>query len=191
MTYNSPNLILASQSPRRIELLKAEGYSFEVKPASIEETLDPRLNPQKNALGIARKKAQKIHEIYPDHFVLGADTIVVLEGNIIGKPIDSNDASKILNLLKGKEHEVMTAVSLIDPKGNLWEDVEVSKVKIKPLTQETIDTYIKSGESLDKAGAYAIQGKGAKLVDSWSGSYSNIVGLPIEIVKKMLQNHGF
>ncbi len=191
MTYNAPKLILASQSPRRIELLKAEGYSFNVIPASIEETIDPRLSPQKNVLAIARKKAQKIHEKHQNHFVLGADTIVVLEGNIIGKPGDSKDANKILNHLNGKEHEVMTAISFIDSKGKLFEEVEISKVRIKTLTQEIIDSYIKTGEPLDKAGAYAIQGKGASLVESWSGSYSNIIGLPIEMVKKILQNHGF
>jgi septum formation protein len=187
----TPPLILASQSPRRIELLKNLGLKFEIIPASVEETTQADRTPEENALAIASLKATHVARGNPGAYVLGADTLVVLDGALLGKPHNAHDADHMLHRLSGRTHKVITAVVLIDGKGVHWEQTVISTVNIKPLTDETIHTYIATGEPLDKAGAYAIQGRGADLVDSWSGSWSNIVGLPTETVCDLLKQAGY
>jgi len=191
MTPKTPKLILASQSPRRRELLQSRGLEFDIQPASVEESIDTHQGPENNVLSIARSKAEAVHRMNPDCFVLGADTIVVLENVIIGKPRDREDAVRILTRLSGKDHQVMTAAVIIDPSGKHRETVVTSTVTIKTLTQGEMMDYIQTGEPMDKAGAYAIQGQGSALVKSWSGSYSNIVGLPVDPVLDMLIQAGF
>lgn len=187
----TPTLILASQSPRRIELLKSLGLKFQIVPASVEETTQDDRSPEENALAIASRKAAHVARDNPDAYVLGADTLVVLDDVLLGKPHNAHDADRMLNRLSGRTHRVITGVVLIDNRGVHWEQAVVSTVHIKPLDDRTIHSYIASGEPMDKAGAYAIQGRGAELVESWSGSWSNIVGLPTETVRDLLGQAGY
>lgn len=191
MTLFSKKLILASRSPRRSELLRSLGLKFEVSPSNVEENSDPRVSPEQNALNIARDKARWVARQNPDCYVLGADTMVVLDQEIIGQPADAEDAFRILSQLAGKEHRVITGVVLISPEEEEYETAAVSTVTIKSISSDEIRSYIATGEPLDKAGAYAIQGEGAHLVESWEGSYSNIVGLPLEALTDLLKQAGF
>lgn len=191
MSSNNAKIILASQSPRRRELLKELALNFEVEPCPLEETLRPDQTPEQNALTVARAKTLWVARRRPGYFVLGADTIVVLDGKIIGKPEDESDARRILETLGGRRHQVITGVAALNPKGALFEEAAVSTVNFKPLTGEEIAAYVSTGEPLDKAGAYAIQGKGAFMVESYQGSYSNIVGLPLDTTEKLLRRAGY
>ena len=182
-------IILASQSPRRIELLQQITTDFEVIPSAIEEIFDPQRTPLENAVALAVEKAQSVARNHKGHIVLGADTLVVLDGKIIGKPTDQNDAYQILKRLGGREHQVITGVAIVN--NSTFKDAAVSTVVIKPLTDEEIIRYIDTGEPMDKAGAYAIQGKGAFMVSSYRGSYTNIVGFPMETVKALLHQAGY
>ncbi|MGP0628377.1 Maf family protein [Nitrospina sp. 32_T5] len=191
MTDSNPKLILASQSPRRIDLLRRMELKFEIIPASVDEVTDPTLPPEENVKALAYQKAEHVARTHPGSFVLGADTIVVLEDRLLGKPQNVKDAEAMLNELSGRAHRVITGVALIDPEGVHSGHAEVSTVLIKKLDLETIRRYIEGGEPMDKAGAYAIQGVGAELVESWSGSWTNIVGLPVEAVSRLLKQAGF
>lgn len=191
MSSHHPRILLASQSPRRSELLKSIHISFEIDPPLIDEIIREDYSPVENVLSIAETKARWVAERNKNKFIIGADTIVVLENKIIGKPTDINDARRILELLSGKRHEVITGVTVLNPQGNCFPSASVSQVKIKTLTSNEIREYIETGEPMDKAGAYAIQGKGSTLVESWSGSWSNIVGLPVETVKSLLATAGY
>ena len=182
-------IILASQSPRRIQLLGEITDEFQVIPSEVEEVFSGDRTPGDNAVAIAREKAQWVADRNPGHCVLGADTIVVLNDEIIGKPKDEEQAYKILKRLSGKIHRVITGVALVGD--DVLEEACVSTVSIKPLTNQEIYSYIQSGEPMDKAGAYAIQGKGAFMVKAYEGSFSNIVGLPLETVRKLLNLAGF
>ena len=182
-------IILASQSPRRIQLLGEITDEFQVIPSEVEEVFSGDRTPGDNAVAIAREKAQWVADRNPNHCVLGADTIVVLNDEIIGKPEDEEQAYKILKRLSGKIHSVITGVALVGD--DVLEEACVSTVSIKPLTNQEIYSYIQSGEPMDKAGAYAIQGKGAFMVKAYEGSFSNIVGLPLETVRKLLNLAGF
>jgi len=155
-------LILASQSPRRLELLKQITDQFEVVPSSVEEKIDYGLRPEENARVLARAKAEDVAKNYPDCWVIGADTLVTLHQEILGKPEDVADAQRMLRRLSGKEHRVATGICVVGPKKTLDKTV-TSKVRFKTLTEEEIVNYVKTGEPMDKAGAYAIQGKGCLL----------------------------
>ena len=187
----TPTLILASQSPRRIELLKELGLHFQIIPASVEEATQADRTPEENAVAIAGRKATHVARDNAGAYVLGADTLVVLDGDLLGKPHNAHDADRMLHRLSGRTHRVITGVVLVDDKGVHWEQTVTSTVDIKPLNDETIHAYIATGEPLDKAGAYAIQGLGEDLVDAWSGSWSNIVGLPTETVCDLLKQAGY
>ena len=189
MNHSSSSVILASQSPRRIELLKQVITDFKVIPSEVEEILRPDRSPEENAEALGLEKANWVAKHNPGHWVIGADTVVVLDEEIIGKPTDDEDARRILKRLSGREHQVVTGVAVVHLK--TASTTTVSRVRIKPLTHEEIVTYVDSGEPLDKAGAYAIQGKGASLVDGFDGSYTNIIGLPIETLKDLLQQAGY
>ena len=182
-------IILASQSPRRIELLRQIVSDFEVIPSAIEEVIDPQRTPRENAVVLAVEKALWVASNNKGHFVLGADTLVVLDGEIIGKPIDRDDAYRILRRLSGREHQVITGVAIVNAA--IFKDAASSTVAIKPLTDEEIFRYIDGGEPMDKAGAYAIQGEGAFMVSSYLRSFTNIVGLPMETVKDLLNQSGY
>lgn len=189
MTPPQIPVILASQSPRRRELLKEIVADFEVVPSSIEEVLQPGLSPKENAIALARMKAEDVSRRRPGHFVIGADTLVALNGEIIGKPDNPADACRILRRLNGGSHQVITGVAIVN--SNPVEDATVSEVTIRPLDDEEISRYVETGEPLDKAGAYAIQGAGASIISFYKGSYSNIVGLPLDMVKALLSRSGY
>ncbi len=186
----TPKLILASQSPRRLELLRQITDQFEVVPSSVEEKLDPGLRPEENAKLLARAKAESVAKNYPDSWVIGADTLVALHQEILEKPVDVPDALRMLSRLSGKEHRVMTGICVVSPGKTLDKSV-TSKVRFKSLTAEEISNYVLTGEPMDKAGAYAIQGKGSFMVRDFSGSKSNIIGLPIDELKILLIKTGF
>lgn len=184
-------LILASGSQRRRELLRAAGIQLEVCPANICEDRRPGEPAQQYALRLAQEKAQKIAQQFAEQFVLGADTIVVVDEEVLGKPQDSEDAAHMLRLLSGRAHLVITAVSLIAPGKAPNTRSMTTKVCFRPLDENEIQQYISSGEPRDKAGAYAIQGGAAPWVVSLEGDYSNVVGLPMPLVAEMLHTAGF
>ena len=182
-------VILASQSPRRIELLKTVIKNFRIVPSKIDEVCDIDLSPEENAVLLGRGKATWVAKHHPHNLVIGADTMVVLENKIIGKPTDAENARQILRQLSGQEHKVITGVAVVHSK--IFSAVSISHVRIKALTRNEINSYVESGEPMDKAGAYAIQGEGSFLVESYSGSYSNIIGLPMDLLKDLLQKLNF
>ena len=178
-------VILASQSPRRIELLKTVIKNFRVVPSKINEVCDINLSPEENAILLGREKATWVAKHHPRNLVIGADTMVVLKNKIIGKPTDAENARQILRQLSGQEHKVITGVAVVHSK--IFSAASISHVRIKTLTPNEINSYVESSEPMDKAGAYAIQGEGSFLVESYSGTYSNIIGLPMDLLKDLLQ----
>jgi septum formation protein len=185
-----PKLILASASPRRQELLREAGIQFEVFPAHIPEDQKPGEEAVDYAMRLAEEKARTVAVRFPQHFVLGADTIVVLNGEVLGKPVDRQDAARILRKLSGHAHLVTTAVSLVRP-GHVSTRTCTSKVFFRRLEEGEIQQYIAGEEPMDKAGAYAIQGGAAPWVVRLEGDYSNVVGLPVSLVTEMLRASGF
>ncbi|MFS0654681.1 Maf family protein [Bacillus sp. 179-C3.3 HS] len=181
--------ILASQSPRRKELLDLAGYSYEIHASQLKEEINRNLSPAENVQWLAEQKANDIHTKHPNAVVIGADTIVALDGTCLGKPKDQADASEMLQLLSGKTHQVLTGVTIQSEnrKETFYESTEVT---FWTLTQQEIDRYIKTGEPLDKAGSYGIQGKGALFVQKIAGDYFSVVGLPIAKTAKVLQTFG-
>lgn len=172
-------IILASASPRRKRLLEQIGLPFEIMLCDIEENNVEGL-PFEIARRIALKKALSAGSKSPDRWILGADTIVVLDDMIMGKPGDVQEAKGMLNLLSDREHEVITGFSIINPAGEIAENRHDSTiVRVKKLCQKEIDSYIKTGESFGKAGGYGIQGIGSFMIKGIKGSYSNVVGLPL------------
>jgi len=173
-------LILASVSPRRSEILQALGWRIRVIPSGVSEEEMPHADPVEAATILALHKAREVASRLRKGMVLGADTIVHLDGRIMGKPRDAGEARGYLRLLSGKTHRVTTGLALIDVATGREElAAETTRVKMHPLLDEEIQTYLESGEPFDKAGAYAIQGKGFILVDKIWGSYTNVIGLPV------------
>jgi len=171
-------LILASQSPRRIELLRLAGIPFVAMPADVDESVQRGEGPEDYVRRVAEQKARAV-EARPDDIVLGADTVVVIDGEILGKPRDRADARRMLQLISGREHEVITGICL--RRGNqLLNDRARTRVRMILLAQEEIEEYVATGEPMDKAGAYAIQGLASRFIERIDGSYSNVVGLPVE-----------
>jgi len=187
----STRLVLASGSPRRRELLGQLGLQFEVVPSGVPEVPLAGEEPASFARRVARDKALDVALRRRGCWVLGADTVVVIDGRILGKPADVTDAREMLRLLSGREHEVLTGVVLGGPTGEVAADLVVrSRVGFRDLSEEEISTYANSGEPLDKAGAYAIQGGAGRFVDSVVGSYSNVIGLPCDEVRGLLVREG-
>jgi septum formation protein len=180
------SLILASASPRRAELLRNAGMSFSVEPACVAERSLPGEDPLAYAQRLARDKACAIFEKHPDSVVLGADTIVVVDEHLLEKPADSHDAARMLRLLSGRVHRVITGVCLIAP-GHEQSGAEVTEVRFSKLEDREIMHYIESGEPMDKAGAYAIQGVASRWVERIDGCYFNVVGLPVPRVYRMIR----
>ncbi|MFN8576233.1 MAG: Maf family protein [Candidatus Sericytochromatia bacterium] len=183
------NIILASASPRRKELLELINLSFTIQSSNIDEIIDETLSLEKKIEKLSYQKAYDISlKNKGNNLIIGADTIVELNNEILGKPKDKNDASRMLNLLSGKEHNVITAITLIDTSNDKFISThEKTKVKFIELNQDKINKYIDSGEPMDKAGAYAIQGLGVMFVKSISGCYTNVVGLPIPLLTNILE----
>ena len=171
-------LILASKSPRRIELLKLAGFNYEIIPATADEKIDSSFTPCETVVALASQKAAEISEKHPGDTVIGADTIVVYNGEIMGKPADADDAFRMLKKLSGNIHSVYTGVCIRcgDKQHTFFEE---TMVEFYPLSDEEIVGYIKTGEPMDKAGAYGIQEKGSLLVKRIDGDYFNVVGLPL------------
>ncbi len=187
----TPQLILASASPRRRELLQGIGVVFTVIPSDTAEAAQPGELPQEYALRVAGEKALDIARRHPGVWILGADTIVEIAGEVLGKPRDTTDGRRMLRLLSARTHQVMTAFILLDGEGHVRaRQVVTSRVTFKPLSDAQIHAYLATGEPSDKAGAYAVQGLGASLVERVEGSYTNVVGLPMDEVQAALHTAG-
>jgi len=170
--------ILASASPRRRELLTLAGFAFGIRVPDIDEAVSPEWSPGEAARELARQKAEAVAAQCPEHCIIAADTIVVLDKLILGKPKDTQDAVRMLRLLSGREHRVITGVCLMQNSRQRVFSQETS-VRFYPLRDDEIERYVATGEPMDKAGAYGIQGRGALLVESIAGDYFNVVGLPV------------
>ncbi|OPZ84192.1 MAG: Septum formation protein Maf [Firmicutes bacterium ADurb.Bin419] len=191
-------IVLASQSPRRSELLKQLGLDFIVKTSDLDESNSVGLEASELVMHLAHEKAKIVaSEIAEESgsskefMVIGADTVVVRDGVILGKPEDSDDAFNMLKSLQGRWHEVMTGIAVIDMQNSKFtKGIEVTRVKMKELDDEALRSYINTGEPVDKAGAYGIQGLGAVLVERIEGCYFNVVGLPISKLSDILKIYG-
>ena len=188
-------LVLASVSPRRRELLQNAGIPFIIQASKIPELPLEGEAPQACAERLAREKALDVFRLRPQDFVLGADTIVIVNGQILGKPHDVADAARMLRLLVGRTHQVTTGICLMRPddKGRSSVDdtrSETTRVTMSGLNEDDIRSYIATGEPMDKAGAYAIQGIASRWISQIEGDYFNVVGLPVSLVYRMLQENG-
>src|SRR5262245_5218445 len=187
-------LLLASASPRRRELLREAGVAFEVRPADVDERVLEGEVPEHYASRLARAKALRVAQESggdPPRWVLGADTIVVLEGRIYGKPDDAEHAVRTLRALSGRTHRVLTAVALTRSDGSALREIRVeSRVTLRAAPDPEIRAYVATGEPLDKAGAYAVQGAGGTLVERVEGSRSNVIGLPLDETLSLLREAG-
>ena len=191
MKKKKVKLILASGSPRRIELLKMLGCKFRIIPSKAEEKISPRLSPIQNVKRLSRLKAFNVASKISDGIIIAADTVVVLNQKILGKPKNKKEAQVMLKKLSGKEHRVITGLAVVDAETKkMLQDVTITRVKFQKLTNNLIEKYIASGEPLDKAGAYGIQGKAALLVESIKGDYFNVVGLPLNALNQLLEKFG-
>jgi septum formation protein len=183
-----PTLILASGSPRRAEILRTIGWPFEARPANIDETRRPDEDPLSYVQRLAREKAEAAAAYEStERLVVGADTIVLIDDEILGKPRDQDDARRMLGLLSGKWHAVLTGMALLNRSSSkLSLARELTEVKFAALREDEIEWYIGTGEPMDKAGAYAIQGLGARFVEGIKGDYYNVVGLPVRLLYAMV-----
>jgi septum formation protein len=186
---DSPKIILASTSPRRRYLLKQAGLDFSVVPSRFNENSVRISSPESYVRQLAEHKAKDVSQKYPDSWVIGADTIVLIQDTILGKPGSSAEARRMLKKLSGNTHQVLTGYCICcKTKGRIYSQTVKTDVQFKSLTEEEIEWYIQTGEPFDKAGAYAIQGLGTFLVKSINGSYTNVVGLPVcEIIEFLLK----
>jgi len=178
-------VILASRSPRRSELLKAAGISFEVLAADVDETPRPNEAPAAYVERLALEKARAVLALRPGATVLGADTTVTIGGEILGKPAGKDDAIRMLRKLSGAVHDVHTGVALVS-SSRVRTAVETTRVWFSEMTDEDISWYVATGEPVDRAGAYAIQGFASRFIPRIEGSYSNVVGLPVALVSSIL-----
>jgi septum formation protein len=177
-------LVLASKSPRRQQILRDAGIPFVLRSADVPEEHLPGESPADYVRRLAQEKAFAV-PILAGEVVLGADTVVVIDGLVLEKPNDADDATRMLELLSGREHQVITGICLRSDTRKIV-DAATTRVRFVPLTREQIEAYVASGESMDKAGAYAIQGLASKFIDRIEGCYSNVVGLPVALVYRHL-----
>ena len=183
-------IILASQSPRRRELLERMGISqFDVIPAKGEERADPNLTPDQLVEELSRQKAAEIAAGNPDALIIAADTVVAVDGTVLGKPHDRDDAVRMLQTLSGREHTVYSGLTVCW-QGRSVTQHEATVVRFRPLTRDDIHHYVSTGEPMDKAGSYGIQGYGCTLVEGISGDYYNVVGLPVCRLSQILSGFG-
>ncbi len=179
-------IILASRSPRRSELLAAAGIAFDVLAADVDETPRPGEPPAAYVERLAIEKARAVFALRPLARVLGADTTVTIDGEILGKPADADEAFRMLRKLSGRAHEVHTGVALVSAAG-VTSAVDTTRVWFDAMTDEDISWYVATGEPMDRAGAYAIQGRAGRFIPRIEGSYSNVVGLPVAMVSSILK----
>lgn len=184
-----PLIILASKSPRRRYLLEQAGIAFRIVPSDIDESIYSMSSPGDQVKLLSQAKADAVSMWYPDQWVIGADTIVVKDGKILGKPSSKSDAQKMLRTLSGRVHQVFTGYTICcGEKGKKYSEAIKTDVLFKKLTDDEINWYINTSEPFDKAGAYAIQGLGTFLVKSINGSYTNVVGLPVcEVIEYLIK----
>ena len=180
-------LILASQSPRRRELLEKCGLPFICEPADIDETIAEGNDLSEEIKRLSRRKAEAVLALHPDAVVIGSDTIVAIDGKVLGKPRDRSEAKQMLQMLSGNTHQVITGLCVIS-SSRCFQDVSVSHVTFAPLSSDEIDAYVSSGECDDKAGAYAIQGGAGRFITNIDGDYYAIMGLPLNSVYEELKN---
>lgn len=186
-----PQVILASKSPRRQELLSEMGVVFEVIPSTYDEVLDDSRDPQAVAVELAFGKASEVAERFPDAIVVGSDTIVAVSGRQLGKPADSNEARAMLQALAGKSHEVVTSVVVIcQARGIRLQDCATTRVYFKPYDSQAVEAYLASGDAMDKAGAYGIQSGAAPLIDHIEGRIETVIGLPTHVLADLLKKVG-
>ncbi|MGF6357609.1 septum formation protein [Paenibacillus sp. 4624] len=188
-------IILASTSPRRKELIASLHLAFEVIPSYADENTPSDWTPEQTVQELALRKALAVYRglegISKDAIIVGSDTVVVLDNEILGKPVDESDAEQMLSRLQGREHRVFTGVACIDAAtGHSVVHYRQTDVTMKELSEATIRAYVKTGEPSDKAGSYAIQGIGASLIDRIEGCYFNVVGLPLSLLSDMLEGFG-
>lgn len=179
-------LVLASRSPRRHQLLTMLGIPHRVSAADVQEIPLPREDPEAYARRLARDKARAV----PGALVLGADTTVVVDGGLLEKPADAEDAVRMLLRLQGRRHQVITAVCLV-AHGDLYEAADITTVQFRPMTEDRLRAYVATGEPMDKAGAYGIQGYGAALVERIEGDFFGVMGLPVRLVLELLERAGY
>ena len=190
MTRKTDRLVLASASPRRQELLRQIGCAFRVVASDAEEISGDGVSPERTAAENARRKAADVASREPDGAaVLGADTVVAVDGEILGKPKDEADAKRMLRLLSGRRHFVYTGLALAY-QGKVFQDVVQTAVWMDALSEEEIAAYVATGEPMDKAGAYAVQGMAAKFIPKIDGSFSNVVGLPLHATRQLARKAG-
>lgn len=182
-------LVLASGSLRRAEILKSVGWDFETLSADIDETLADGEDPVEYVERLSRQKAEASARSLSGELVLGADTTVVVDGDVLGKPLDDDDARRMLRRLSGRWHEVLTGVALVRVGENqkVLISHETTRVLFAELSRDEIDWYVATGEPMDKAGAYAIQGRAALFIEKIEGDYSNVVGLPVQLVYRLIR----
>lgn len=188
MKNNDLKIVLASASPRRAELLRALGLEFTVISPDIDERQVGLESPGEHALRLAEAKAEACSQMNSSSLIIGADTVVVIDGRFLGKPADKGEAGAMLRCLNGRTHEVITAVAL--KKGMITSDLCSTEVTFKTISESEIDWYLSTGEAMDKAGAYGIQGFASLFVSSINGSYSNVVGLPLHLLPILFARHG-
>ncbi|MGI8542352.1 MAG: Maf family protein [Aridibacter sp.] len=187
---NLPKLILASGSPRRAEILDFVGWEFEKHVADVDESQKTGENGAKYVQRLAEEKAEAIALKYENTLVLGADTIVLIDDKIIGKPVDLDDARKMLKTISGRWHEVLTGVAIVKISNKNPQSIvglKTTRVKFKELSKEEIEFLVQKGEPLDKAGAYAVQAQAALFIEKIEGDYWNVVGLPINLVYRLVK----
>ena len=184
-------IILASASPRRRELMEKLGLQFEVIPGNEEENIDVTIAPHKLAQELSYKKSRAVADKNKNALVIAADTFIVFQGKVMGKPLTDSEAYAMLQTLSGKSHKVITGFTILDTESgkSISRSIE-TKVLMKKLTPAEINNYVMSGEPLDKAGAYAIQGRGATIIEKITGDYFNVVGLPLSALAESLREFG-
>jgi septum formation protein len=183
---NLPRLLLASSSPRRAQILEMVGWPFALGPIEVDESLRDGESAREYVARLAEAKARASAEVYDHRPVLAADTTVVVDEHILAKPIDVDDGKRMLRLLQGRWHQVLTGIALLT--ANATEvDVEMTEVRFAPMNESEIDWYVLTGEPMDKAGAYAIQGKGARFIEGIKGDYFNVMGLPVRLLYDLIR----
>ncbi|HUR67789.1 MAG TPA: Maf family protein [Candidatus Thermoplasmatota archaeon] len=185
----TPRLILASASPRRAKLLTEAGIVFEVKPSKVDERVPRKIAPAQAAVDIAERKAKAVKA--PDSWVLAADTLIDYGGRVVGKPADEVEAHAILRMLSGTEHWVITGVAIVGPKGETKVGIAQSRVVFHEISDQQIDDYIRTGDPMDKAGAYGAQGRAKAFIKQVEGPMDNVIGLPMDTVRKLLADTGY
>lgn len=181
-------LILASASPRRRELMAMTGLSFAIDAPDVDESCE--LSPGEAVKELSRRKALAAHKLHPAQAILAADTLVAVDGAALGKPHDQQDAFRMLRSLSGRWHQVYTGVTVISADGTLQCENDVTDVHFEEMSDEDIQRYIATGEPMDKAGAYAVQGIAGLWIDQLHGSHTNVIGLPMALTRRMLENAG-